>query len=101
MRKNGVADIDSLRSVGVGDSAIHLPFRKEYLSECILYYRQLETHYDVCPSCEFETNNWDKIEAFVATRYPKAKVSGYVGFAIDRYITDDKDSVIFISGIII
>ncbi len=36
MRKNGVANIDSLRSIVVNDSDIHLPFRKEYLSESIL-----------------------------------------------------------------
>ena len=100
MRKNGVANIDSLRSIGVNDSSVNIVFRKECLPECILFYRQLETHYDECSTCEFEANNWDKIEAFVATRYPKAKVSGYVGFAIDRYITDDKDSGIFISGIL-
>ena len=100
MRKNGVADIDSLRSMVVNDSAANLPFKKECLPECILFYKQLETHYDECSTCEFEANNWDKIEAFVATRYPNAKVSGYVGFAIDRYITDDKDSGIFISGIL-
>lgn len=100
MRKNGVANIDSLRSRIVNDSAIHLPFRKEYMSECLLFYKQLETHYDECSTCEFEVNNWDKIEAFVLTRHPKAKASGYVGFAIDRYISDDKDSGIFISGIL-
>ena len=100
MRKSGVANIDSLRSMIVNDSAIHLPFRKEYLPECILFYKQLETHYDECSTCEFEVNNWDKIEAFVLTRHPKAKASGYVGFAIDRYISDDKDSGIFISGIL-
>ncbi|MBD5263121.1 MAG: AraC family transcriptional regulator [Bacteroides sp.] len=100
MRKNGVADIDSLRSRIVNDSDIHLPFRKEYLSECILFYRQLETHYDECSTCEFEAKNWDIIESFVSTRHPKAKVSGYVGFAIDRYISGDKDSGIFISGIL-
>ena len=100
MRKNGVANIDSLRSIVANDSAINLSFRKECLPECILFYRQLETHYDECSTCEFEANNWDKIEAFVATRYPKAKVSGYVGFAIDRYISDDKDSGTFISGVL-
>ena len=100
MRKNGVADIDSLRSRIVNDSDIHLPFRKEYLSECILFYRQLETHYDECSTCEFEAKNWDIIESFVSTRHPKAKVSGYVGFAIDRYSSGDKDSGIFISGIL-
>ncbi|MDE6238189.1 MAG: AraC family transcriptional regulator [Muribaculaceae bacterium] len=46
MRKNGVANIDSLRSRIVNDSAIHLPFRKEYMSECLLFYKQLETNYD-------------------------------------------------------
>ena len=90
MRKNGVANIDSLRSVVVNDSAIHLPFREEYMSECLLFYKQLETHYDECSTCEFEANNWDKIESFVLTRHPKATVTGYVGFAIDRYISDDK-----------
>ena len=100
MRKNGVANIDSLRSMIVNDSAIHLPFRKEYMSECLLFYKQLEAHYDECSTCEFETDNWDEIEAFVSTKFPKAKVSGYVGFAIDRYISDDKDSGIFISGIL-
>ena len=70
------------------------------MSECILFYRQLETHYDECSTCEFEANNWDKIEAFVSTKFPKAKVSGYVGFAIDRYISDDKYSGTFISGIL-
>ena len=100
MRKNGVANIDSLRSMIVNDSAIHLPFRKEYMSECLLFYKQLEAHYDVCSTCEFETDNWDEIEAFVSTKFPKAKVSGYVGFAIDRYISDDKDSGTFISGVL-
>ena len=100
MRKNGVANIDSLRSIGVNDSAIHIPFRKEYLPESIFFYTQLETHYDECSTCEFEANNWDKIEAYVSTMHPKAKVSGYVGFAIDRYISDDKDSGTFISGIL-
>ncbi|MDE6537538.1 MAG: AraC family transcriptional regulator [Muribaculaceae bacterium] len=100
MRKNGVADIDSLRSRIIHDSAIQLPFRKEYMSECLLFYKQLETHYDECSTCEFETDNWDKIEAFVLKRHPKAKASGYVGFAIDRYISDDKYSGIFISGIL-
>ncbi len=100
MRKNGVANIDSLRSMIVNDSAIHLPFRKEYMSECLLFYKQLEAHYDECSTCEFETDNWDEIEAFVSTKFPKAKVSGYVGFAIDRYISDDKDSGTFISGVL-
>lgn len=100
MRKNGVANIDSLRSMIVNDSAIHLPFRKEYMSECLLFYKQLEAHYDECSTCEFETDNWDEIEAFVSTKFPKANVSGYVGFAIDRYISDDKDSGTFISGVL-
>ena len=99
MRKNGVDNIDSLRSQ-VNDSAINLAFRKECLSESILFYTQLETHYDECSTCEFEADNWDKIEAFVSTKFPKAKVAGYVGFAIDRYITDYKDSGTFISGIL-
>ena len=60
----------------------------------------METHYDECSTCEFEANKWDKIEAFVSTKFPKAKVSGYVGFAIDRYISYDKDSGTFISGIL-
>ena len=100
MRKNEVANIDSLRSTGVSDSDINLAFRKECLPECILFYKQLETHYDECSTCEFEENNWDKIEVYVSTRYPKAKLSGDVGFAIDRYISDDKDSGTFISGIL-
>lgn len=100
MRKNGVSDIDSLRSIAADDSPLHITFRKEYLSECILFYKQLETHYDECSTCEFEANNWDRIEAFVSTRHPKANVLGYVGFAIDRYISDNKDSGTFISGIL-
>ena len=100
MRKNEVANIDSLKSIVVNDPDIHLPFRKECLSECILFYRQLETHYDECSTCEFEANNWDNIEAFVSTRHPKAKVAGYVGFAIDRYVSYDKDSGTFIPGIL-
>ena len=100
MRKNGVANIDSLRSGAVNDYANHLPFRKEFLSESILFYKQTETHYEECSTCKFEENNWAKIEAFVSAKHPKAKVLGYVGFAIDRYISDDKDSGIFISGIL-
>lgn len=100
MRKNGVANIDSLRGSVVSDVATPLPFRKEYQPECILFYKQMEINYDECSTCEFEANNWDKIEAFVSTRHPKAKVSGYVGFAIDQYISDDKDSGIFIPGIL-
>ena len=100
MRKNGIVNIDSLRSIVVNDSAINLSFRKECMSECILFYRQLETHYDECSTCEFEANNWDEIEVFVSTKHPKAKVAGYVGFAIDRYISGDKDTGTFIAGIL-
>ena len=100
MRKNGVYNIDSLRNIAVSDSYTHLSFRKESLPESILFYKQLQTHYDECSTSEFEANNWDEIEAFVSTRHPEAKVSGYVGFAIDRYISGDKDSGTFISGIL-
>ncbi len=100
MRKNGVADIDSLRGIVLSDSAVRLPFRNEYLPECILFYKQSEIHYVECSTDEFEADNWDKIEAFVSTRQPNSKVSGYVGFAIDRYISGDKDSGTFISGIL-
>lgn len=97
MRKNGVADIDSLRG---SYSASKLPYRKEYLSGCVLFYSQIVTPYAECLTDEFEADNWDKIEAFVASRHPKAEILGYVGFAIDRYLTDDKESGTFISGII-
>ena len=100
MRKNGIANIDSLRTIGVNDSPNLLTFRKEHMTECILFYKQLKTNYEECSTCEFEANNWDKIEAFVSMRQPRATVSGYVGFAIDRYISDDKDSGTFISGIL-
>lgn len=100
MRKNGVSDLESLKGSVSDDCSFHIPYRKEFLSDCILFYNQLTTHYKECSTKEFEADNWDKIESFVVSKFPKGQVLGYVGFAIDRYIADDKESGTFIAGIL-
>ncbi|MDE5544248.1 MAG: hypothetical protein K2I83_02415, partial [Bacteroidales bacterium] len=99
MRKNGVTDIDSLRN-GMPRPTDILPYRTECLQDCILFYRQEDVFYQDCSKIEFEADNWDAVENYVTTKFPKAKLSGYVGFAIDRYITNDTESGVFLSGIL-
>lgn len=99
MHKNGVTDIDSLRNIEPHQSDI-LPYRKEFLQDCILFYRQEAVSYQDCSKIEFEAANWDIVENYVTMKFPKAQLSGYVGFAIDRYIANDTASGIFLSGIL-
>ena len=99
MRKNGIDNIDALHN-DILIKSEKLPFRIERLVDCKMVYRQEEVVYKVCSEIKFEEDNWDKIELFVAAKFPKAQIIGYVGFAIDRYIIDDSESGIFISGIL-
>ncbi len=99
MRKNGIDNIDALHK-NILVKSERLPFRFERLEDCKMFYRQEDVVYKICSEIEFEEDNWNKIERFVATKFPKAQIIGYVGFAIDRYIADDSESGIFISGIL-
>lgn len=99
MRKNGVDKIDSLLN-DIHIESKRLSFRIEKLEDCKLFYRQEEVVYKVCSEIKFEEDNWNTIERYVATKFPDAQLIGYVGFAIDRYIADDPESGIFISGIL-
>ena len=99
MRKNGVDNIDALYKDIIVESEI-LPFRIERLEDCNMFYSQEDVVYKICSEIKFEEDHWNKIERFVATKFPKAQIIGYVGFAIDRYIADDSESGIFISGIL-
>ena len=99
MRKNGIDNIDALHK-NILVKSERLPFRLERLEDCKMFYRQENAVYKICSEIKFEEDNWNKIERFVATKFPKAQIIGYVGFAIDRYIADDSESGIFISGIL-
>ncbi|MDE5839504.1 MAG: AraC family transcriptional regulator, partial [Muribaculaceae bacterium] len=99
MRSNGIDRIASLHA----DIPVHtdiLPYRKERLTDCVMFYRQEETIYKECSEKKFEEENWDAIEKYVESKFPDAKLKGYVGFAIDRYIVNDPESGLFISGIL-
>lgn len=99
MRKNGVNQIDSLhKKIHIYSESV--PFRIERLEDCKMFYRQEEVVYNVCSEIKFEEDNWNTIERYVSTKFPTAQIIGYVGFAIDRYIADDSESGIFISGIL-
>lgn len=99
MRKNGVKDIDSLRNVDSFQTDV-LPYRIECLQDCIMLYRQEEVLYKDCSQIDFEVDNWDAVENYVTTRFPNACLVGYVGFALDRYIANDTESGVFLSGIL-
>lgn len=99
MRKNGVDNIGSLINKIYYESE-KLSFRIERLEDCKMFYRQEEVAYNVCSQIKFEEDNWNTIEGYVVSKFPSAQIIGYVGFAIDRYIADDSESGIFISGIL-
>lgn len=99
MRKNGVTNIDSLRNRMPRQTDV-LPYRTEWLQDCILFYKQEDVLYQDCSKIEFEAANWNAVKAYVTTKFPQAKLSGYVGFAIDRYIANDTESGVFLSGIL-
>lgn len=100
MKKNGVADMDRLRNSYENSDFTPLEFRYEHLCDCIMFYTQNEAIYEECSAAEFETENWDKIDEFIKTKYPEAIKMGDVGFAIDRYIENKEEEGIFISGIL-
>ena len=99
MRKNGITDIDSLRNKEM-PVCHELHYREEALRDSVMFYRQEEVRYEECSDKEFEQENWDEVERYVRVEFPKAQIVGYVGFAIDKYVVDDKDSGIFIAGIL-
>ncbi len=99
MRKNGVNCIDSLQET-IHIKAEALPFRKEKLRDSIMFYRQEEIEYKECSKITFEEENWDAIEHYVESKHRESKLIGYVGYAIDKYLINDKESGIFISGIL-
>ncbi len=99
MRKNGIDQIDSLQH-NIHIEVEDMPFRRERLKDCIMFYRQEDIYYEECSKVTFEEENWDTIELYVHTKFPGAKIVGYVGFAIDKYTINDTESGIFISGIL-
>lgn len=100
MRKNGVDNIDSFKGAHSSAGVSYLHFRYEKMPEYTLFYRQIDTHYKDCATIGFEEDNWDVIERYVGQRYSDAVNIGYVGFAIDRYLKNDSESGLFISGIV-
>ena len=99
MRKNGVNKIDAIHNdIDIGCE--RLTYRIEWLEDCKMFYRQEEVEYNVCSEKKFEEDNWNTIEGYVSAKFPAAQIIGYVGFAIDRYISNDSESGIFISGIL-
>lgn len=99
MRKNGIDNIDLLQN-NVQEFTKLLPFRIERLTECVMFYRQEEVLYEECSQTKFEEDNWNAIEYFVSSKFPESKSVGYVGFAIDKYLANDSEAGIFISGIL-
>lgn len=99
MRKHGVNDIDHLKNTDRRDN-YSIPFRFEQLPNCIMFYMQDECHYNECSNIDFELSHWEIIEKYVINKYPQAEIIGYIGFAIDKYLENDIESGIFISGIL-
>lgn len=99
MRNNGIDNIDSLRDIKPVISEM-LTFRIEFLEDYVLFYRQEDVNYKYCSQITFEEENWNVVEQYVASRIPDAMLVGYVGFAIDRYIMQDNESGVFLSGIL-
>ena len=100
MRRNGVEDIDGLRTPCSPIDCQSLSFRFEKIDDCTLFYTLNEANYMDCSAAEFEMENWNKIDEFVKAKYPEAIKIGDVGFAIDRYIENKQEEGIFISGIL-
>lgn len=100
MRKNGVNDMDELRTSDSISDFIPLNFRLECLSDCIMFYTQTDAKYEECSTDDFEAKNWDKIDSFIKNVIPRAIKIGDVGLAIDRYVENKMDEGIFISGIL-
>lgn len=99
MRKNGVDQIDSLRNVENFQYDV-VPYRIERLQDCVMFYRQENISYEECSNIKFERDNWDVVESYVNSKFPKSQIIAYIGFAIDRYIANDTESGVFIAGIL-
>lgn len=99
MRKNGVSLLSSLKNPSE-ISAESLTYRIETEPKLHLFFKLDEMEYNECNSPDFEKSSWDEIENYVQNRWSEAKLNCYVGFAIDRYIADNPDEGIFISGIL-
>lgn len=100
MRKNGINDIDRLRTIYESHDFTPMNFRFDQLPDCMMFYTQNDLKYDQCSEIEFESKNWDIIEYFINKNIPEAVKLGDVGFAIDRYSENKFEEGIFISGIL-
>ena len=100
MRKNGVVDIDTLRRPNDGQDAADIPFRLERLPDSILFYMQDEILYDESSTIDFEKSHWDITARYVKERFPQAEIIGDMGFAVDKFVENNANTGVFISGIL-
>ena len=102
MRRHGVKTLDSLRRrPEVDHGLVRQGWRIDSIPDCILFFKLSEGDYTECGSEQFERDNWDEIERHVTERFgDMARLVGYVGIAIDRFLDGDAEMGVFASGVL-
>ncbi|MBD5259956.1 MAG: AraC family transcriptional regulator [Bacteroides sp.] len=102
MRRHGVATLDSLRGHSESEGGCErLQWRIERLPDCVLFFKLSEGDYMEFGTDQFERENWDEIERHVAEQFgDMARLVGYVGIAIDRFLSGDAESGVFAAGVL-
>lgn len=100
MKRGGIEDIDALRGTPFLKELPEIPYRLNRLPECIMLYTFDETPYAICGDPLYELDHWNKIEDFVKRNFPELEKVGDVGFAIDRYVENNSEEGVFISGVL-
>lgn len=98
LKKQGIDTPSDLRKNSA--SSAKLSYRIEYMEECIMIFRLRYGAFDDCNSIEFENDNWSYIEDIMMRVAPCARPIGYVGMAVDNFMTDDETAGAFMSGIL-
>lgn len=73
-----------------------LNYRRELIDRCFCVFKLRFGKYNDCNDVDFEKDNWQAIEFSITDAQP----IGYIGIAIDNYLSDDINSGAFMAGVL-
>jgi len=94
LKKYGINKPSDLRKPSTNCTKVI--YRREQIDKCICAFKLRFGEYNDCNSVEFEEDNWQAIESSIHDALP----IGYIGIAIDNYLTDDINSGAFMAGVL-
>jgi len=94
LKKYGINKPSDLRKPSTNYSKLN--YHRELIDRCFCVFKLRFGKYNDCNSVDFEKDNWQAIESSITNVQP----IGYIGIAIDNYLSDDINSGAFMAGVL-